>query len=317
MRKVKSRASSNGCYALVPPEKMDTRATFRKIRPMASFAVLLDDFIRRGLAEDVQTGDHTSLACIPPTARNRAKLLVKDQGILAGMAVAQRIFALVDPEAQFTPLQRDGDPIAPGDIAFWIEANTQALLQAERLVLNTMQRLSGIATATRRYVQAVEDLPVRLLDTRKTTPLLRFLEKWAVRLGGAENYRDGLYDRFMLKDNHIDAAGGIAAAIARVQNYRQAQGLELALTIEVRNLDELGQVLACGGVDRIMFDNFSPDLLQTGVAQVAQRYETEASGGIHLDNLRTYALTGVQFISIGALTHSAKSLDLSLKIEKA
>lgn len=277
---------------------------------------LLDDFITRALYEDVQTGDHTSLACIPPMARSKARLLVKDEGVLAGMEVAKKVFEHVDPLAVFEPKLTDGDHIAYGDIAFIVECNTQGLLKAERLVLNTMQRMSGIATLSRQYASKVADLPVIILDTRKTTPLLRFLEKWAVRIGGCHNYRDGLYDWFMLKDNHNDACGGIPQAIERVAAYQLANHLNLNVTVEVRNLEELHQVLDTGKVTRIMFDNFSPERLREAVQIVNGRFETEASGGINLDTLRDFALTGVNFISVGALTHSAQSLDLSLKIIK-
>jgi nicotinate-nucleotide pyrophosphorylase (carboxylating) len=282
----------------------------------ADIAPLLDDFIDRALYEDVQTGDHTSLACIPPTARSKARLLVKDEGVLAGMEVAKRVFEHVDPFAVFEPKLADGDKIAYGEIAFIVECNTQALLKAERLVLNTMQRMSGIATLSRQYAEKVADLPVTILDTRKTTPLLRFLEKWAVRIGGCHNYRDGLYDWFMLKDNHNDACGGIPQAIERVAAYQLANNLNLNVTVEVRNLEELQQVLDTGKVTRIMFDNFSPEKLQEAVKIVDGRFETEASGGINLATLRDFALAGVNFISVGALTHSAQSLDLSLKIIK-
>jgi nicotinate-nucleotide pyrophosphorylase (carboxylating) len=282
----------------------------------ADITPLLDDFIDRALYEDVQTGDHTSLACIPPTARSKARLLVKDEGVLAGMEVAKRVFEHVDPLAVFEPKLADGDKIVYGEIAFIVECNTQALLKAERLVLNTMQRMSGIATLSRQYAEKVADLPVTILDTRKTTPLLRFLEKWAVRIGGCHNYRDGLYDWFMLKDNHNDACGGIPQAIERVAAYQLANNLNLNVTVEVRNLEELQQVLDTGKVTRIMFDNFSPEKLQEAVKIVGGRFETEASGGINLATLRDFAHTWVNFISVGALTHSAQSLDLSLKIIK-
>jgi nicotinate-nucleotide pyrophosphorylase (carboxylating) len=272
-------------------------------------------FIEAGIAEDAGSGDHTSLACIPPESRHTARLLVKDHGVLAGVAVARRILHYLDPEGVFTPGISDGEPVKAGDIAFEVSAHTRALLLGERLLLNTMQRMSGIATETARYCDVVKDLPVRILDTRKTTPGLRFLEKWAVRAGGGVNYRSGLYDWFMIKDNHIDAAGGIREAIERVLSYRQANALPLGITVEVRNFDELEAALSVGQFTRIMFDNFSPEQLRKGVETVGRRFETEASGGIHLDTLRTYALTGVDFISIGALTHSVRSLDLSFKLK--
>jgi nicotinate-nucleotide pyrophosphorylase (carboxylating) len=282
----------------------------------ANIPLLLDDFIDRALYEDVQTGDHTSLACIPPLARAKARLLIKDEGVLAGMGVAKRIFDKVDPDHVFDPMLEDGAVIAFGQVAFMVECNTQALLKAERLVLNTMQRMSGIATLSRKYAEKVADLPVTILDTRKTTPLLRFLEKWAVRIGGCQNYRDGLYDWFMMKDNHNDACGGIPQAINRVAEYQLAKGMHLNVTVEVRNLEEMQQVLDTGKVTRIMFDNFTPERLKEAVAIVNKRYQTEASGGINLDTLRDFALTGVDYISVGALTHSAQSIDLSLKIIK-
>ncbi len=283
----------------------------------ATIAVQLDEFIERALREDVGTGDHTSLACIPAESRSKAKLLVKDPGILAGIAVAERIFQKVDPQSDFQLYIEDGGDVAYGDVAFEVTCNTRALLLAERLVLNTMQRMSGIATLSNRFQFEVEDLPVKILDTRKTTPLIRFLEKWAVRLGGCTNYRDGLYDWFMIKDNHTDACGGIQAAIERVLQYRKTHGLEhLGITVEVRNLVELYEVLEIGGINRIMLDNFELPLLQEAVAIVNKSFETEASGGVTIHTVRKIAQTGVDFISVGALTHAATSLDLSLKIVK-
>lgn len=277
--------------------------------------ILLEEFIERALREDVGGGDHTSLACIPADASNRAKLLVKDPGIIAGVEVARRIFNKVDPAAQFQQHIEDGTAVSYGEVAFEVECNTRALLMAERLCLNTMQRMSGIATLSNRFKFEVEDLPVQILDTRKTTPLIRFLEKWAVRLGGCINYRHGLYDWFMIKDNHIEACGGIKQAIERVLEYKAANGLQdLGVTIEVRNLVELYEVLEVGNINRIMLDNFELPLLKEAVEIVNKRFETEASGGINIHNVRKVALTGVDFISVGALTHSATSLDLSLKI---
>lgn len=278
---------------------------------------LLDDFIERALQEDVGEGDHTSLACIPAESNSHARLLIKDDGVLAGVEVAQRIFEKVDPHHTFQLHIADGSAISFGEVAFEVDCNTRALLMAERLVLNTMQRMSGIATLSNRFHFEVEDLPVKILDTRKTTPLIRFLEKWAVRLGGCTNYRDGLYDWFMIKDNHTDACGSIAAAIERVNQYKQDKGLQhLGVTVEVRNLVELYEVLETGGINRIMLDNFELPLLKEAVEIVDKRYETEASGGITINNVRSVALTGVNFISTGALTHSAVSLDLSLKVVK-
>jgi nicotinate-nucleotide pyrophosphorylase (carboxylating) len=277
----------------------------------------LDAFIASALAEDVGSGDHTSLACIPAGSRSHGYLLVKEPGVLAGVEVARRIFEKVDPKAEFTQHIEDGTDVSEGEKAFEVYADTRALLGAERVILNTMQRMSGIATLSNRFHFEVEDLPVTILDTRKTTPLIRFLEKWAVRLGGCTNYRDGLYDRFLIKDNHIKACGGIALAIERVNAYRRENSLaSLGITIEVRNLVELYQTLEAGQIDRIMFDNFEMPLLEEAVAIVDGRYETEASGGVNIHNVRRVAQTGVDFISVGALTHSAVSLDLSLKIDR-
>ncbi len=271
-------------------------------------------FITEALAEDVGPGDFTSEATIPADKRDTAKLLVKDVGILAGVAVARMIFEVVDPTSGFDQQMEDGDLMHAGDVAFYVTCNSRALLQAERLVLNTMQRMSGIATLANRYAFEVEDLPVKVLDTRKTTPNLRFLEKWAVRLGGAHNYRDGLYDRIMIKDNHVDAAGSLTKAIQGVQNFFRENTMQLPITVEVRNLVELMEVLEVGQVDRIMLDNFEVPLLREAVAHIGGRFEVEASGGITLDCIREVAETGVDYISVGALTHSAVSLDLSLKV---
>ncbi len=277
--------------------------------------IQLDQFIEAALKEDVGSGDHTSMACIDPQSRTKAQLLIKDPGVLAGVEVAQKIFQAVDPSVQFNVLIEDGRPISFGDIGFEVECNTLALLKAERLVLNTMQRMSGIATLSNRFKFEVEDLPVKILDTRKTTPLIRFLEKWAVRLGGCENYRFGLYDWFMIKDNHIDACGSIAKAIAKVREYQQKNDLSLGITVEVRNLIELYEVLETGHITRILLDNFPIPLLQEAVAIINQQYETEASGGVNIHNVREIAKTGVNYVSIGALTHSATSLDFSLKVQ--
>jgi len=276
----------------------------------------INDFIERALEEDVQDGDHTSLACIPTAARTKAKLLVKDDGVLAGIGLAQRIFKKVDPTATIELFKKDGDAIRYGEIAFEVECNSQALLKAERLVLNTMQRMSGIATMSNRFKFEVEDLPVTILDTRKTTPLLRFLEKWAVKVGGCTNYRYGLYDRIMIKDNHIDACGGIQEAIKEVNSYLQKNNKQLPITVEVRNLVELHKVLDVGMVDRIMLDNFEVPLLKEAVETIGDRFETEASGGVNIYTVREIAKSGVQYVSVGALTHSATSLDLSLKVIK-
>ena len=273
-------------------------------------------FITEALAEDVGPGDFTSEATIPADKRDTARLLVKDVGILAGVEIARLIFETLDPTTEFDQRMQDGDLVHVGDEAFYVTCNSRALLQAERLVLNTMQRMSGVATLANRYAFEVEDLPVKVLDTRKTTPNLRFIEKWAVRLGGADNYRDGLYDRIMIKDNHVDAAGSITKAIEGVQEFFRENGMKLPITVEVRNLVELMEVLDVGQVDRIMLDNFEVPLLEEAVAHIGDRFETEASGGITLDSIREVAETGVDYISVGALTHSATSLDLSLKVIK-
>lgn len=277
---------------------------------------LLHQFIIDALYEDIHEGDHTSLACIPTDDRSRAKLLVKAEGVIAGIAVAEAIFKHVDSTSTIDVLIKDGQDIQYGDIAFYVECNSQALLKAERLVLNTMQRLSGIATLSSRFAFEVEGLPVKILDTRKTTPLMRFLEKWAVRVGGCENYRTGLYDWIMIKDNHVDACGSHTEAISEVHKYLKANHLNLGITVEVRNLVELQEVLNKGGITRIMFDNFELPILAEAVAHVDKRFETEASGGVTLKTVRKIAETGVDYISVGALTHSAGTLDLSLKVIK-
>ena len=276
----------------------------------------LQQFIERGFYEDVRDGDHTSLACIPSDKRDKARLLVKDKGILAGVEVAIQIFKHADPTAKIDLFIKDGTPVKFGDIAFTVECNAQALLQAERLALNTMQRMSGVATMTREYVDTVKDLPVQILDTRKTTPLFRMLQKWAVFIGGGTNYRWGLYDWIMIKDNHIDAAGGVIEAINRVEEYKKSKGLSLNVTVEVRDMEELNKVLSVGKVTRIMLDNFTAKEQVKAVQLINHRFEVEASGGITMETLRAKAETGVDYISIGALTHSNPSLDLSLKIMK-
>ncbi|MEM1319124.1 MAG: carboxylating nicotinate-nucleotide diphosphorylase [Bacteroidota bacterium] len=276
----------------------------------------LTQFIHRALAEDVGDGDHTSLACIPADSRSRARLIIKDAGVLAGVDLARHIFKTVDPSSEISIFIEDGTSVNYGDVGFEVVCNSRALLKAERLVLNAMQRMSGIATLSNRFAFEVEDLPVTILDTRKTTPLIRFLEKWAVRIGGCTNYRYGLYDRIMIKDNHIDACGGIRQAIETVTAYKKEQNKDLKVTIEVRNLVELDQVLEVGQVDRIMLDNFERPLLREAVRAIGDRYETEASGGVNIHSVREIAKCGVNFISVGALTHSAQSLDISLKVVK-
>lgn len=282
----------------------------------AEYKTLLEQFVTQALAEDVGEGDHTSLACIPSEARNKAVLKVKDEGVIAGIAVAEYILKRVDPSAIFTQKIEDGTAVSFGDIAFEVEANAQALLKAERVLLNTMQRMSGIATLSNRFHFEVEDLKAKVLDTRKTTPLIRFIEKWAVKLGGCENYRFGLYDWIMIKDNHIDACGSISAAIDRAQAYLKENNLNLNITIEVRNLVELYEVLEKGGVTRIMLDNFELPILHEAVQVIDGRFETEASGGVNIHNVRAVAQSGVDYVSVGALTHSATGFDLSLKVVK-
>ena len=277
---------------------------------------LLHNFIEQALKEDVGDGDHTSLACIPAADMCEGYLLVKDVGNICGLEVAKGVFNHVDPNYEMDILIPEGADVVEGDEVFHVRCNTRAFLKAERLVLNAMQRLSGICTLSHRFAAEVEDLPVTILDTRKTTPLLRFLEKYAVEVGGCSNYRVGLYDWIMIKDNHVDESGGIGPAIDRVTNYLLDSGRNLNITVEVRNFVELHEVLDRGGVTRIMFDNFEIPLLREGVATVEKRFETEASGGIVLRNVREFAETGVDFVSVGALTHSAESLDLSLKVRK-
>ncbi|MCZ2102678.1 MAG: carboxylating nicotinate-nucleotide diphosphorylase [Chitinophagales bacterium] len=277
---------------------------------------LLHQFIVDALYEDVHEGDHTSLACIPADARSKARLLVKGEGVIAGIAFAEAVFKHLDPTVTLDIRIKDGEDVKYGDEPFYIECNAQALLTGERLVLNTMQRLSGVATLASRFAFEVEGLPVKILDTRKTTPLMRFLEKWAVKVGGCENYRTGLYDWIMIKDNHVDASGSINQAIKKVHEYLDRNNLDLGITIEVRNLVELQEVLDIGGVTRIMLDNFEIPIMAEAVAHINGRFETEASGGITLNTVRAIAETGVDFISVGALTHSAGTMDLSLKVIK-
>lgn len=277
---------------------------------------LVGKFIHDALNEDVGPGDFTSLSTIPADAVQSANLLVKDDGVIAGIELAAHIFNQLDPKLELKVLLSDGDNVSKGDIAFTVSGPARSITIAERLVLNCMQRMSGIATATWNLVQKVKDLPVKVVDTRKTTPLFRYFEKWAVRIGGGHNHRYALYDMILIKDNHVDFAGGTVEAIARARNYMQENKLNLKIEIEVRNFDELSEVLAHGNVDRIMLDNFNVSDLKKAVDIINKRYVTEASGGITADTLRAYAETGVDEISIGALTHSIKSLDLSLKAVK-
>lgn len=272
-----------------------------------------EDLIERALREDIGDGDHTSLATMPAAAKGSARLLVKQPGILAGIELAAAVAGRYDPELSVHPFLMDGARVGIGEVAFHLTGPERSILTVERVILNFMQRLSGIATLTRLYVDAVEGTGCGILDTRKTTPTLRALEKWAVTLGGGMNHRHGLYDMVMIKDNHVDMAGGIARAISGVHEYMRQHALDLKVEIEVRDLTELEQVLIHGGVDRVMLDNFPIALLQKAVQLVGERFETEASGGITLDTVRSYAETGVDFVSVGALTHSAPSLDLSLK----
>lgn len=272
----------------------------------------LDELIVMALREDVGDGDHSTLACIPPDAVGTAKMVAKQEGILCGAEVGQRVFQIVDASLEVSLMKHDGDAVAKGDIIMTVTGHSGSILTAERTALNFMQRLSGIATETHRMVLMLDGLHTKLLDTRKTTPNMRLLEKYAVHCGGGTNHRIGLYDMVMLKDNHIDFAGGIEAAIDRTHSYLKAKGKSLRIEIEVRDLDELQRVLDHGGVDRIMLDNFTPELLAEAVKRIGGRYETEASGGITEATLRRYAETGVDFISVGALTHHIKSLDISL-----
>jgi len=284
------------------------------MRPQVITDQQIRDFIVAGLYEDIRDGDHTSLATIPAESRSKAVLRVKDYGVIAGVELAEQILKHLDPTATFTVHKNDGTDVLFGQTAFEVEANTRSLLQGERLLLNCMQRMSGIATLSSRFAFEVGDLPVKVLDTRKTTPLIRFLEKWAVKIGGCENYRWGLYDWMMIKDNHVDAAGGVKQAIERAHAYQKEKGLSLGITLEMRNLVEVEEALEIGGISRIMFDNFEIPILHEAVAIVNGRFETDASGGITLFNVRKYALSGVNFVSAGALTHSANPLDLSFKI---
>ena len=273
----------------------------------------LNAFIEFALKEDVREGDHTSLACIPPKASGKAQLLVKENGILAGIEVAQAIFEMVNPDIQFFPLMQDGESMTVGDVAFIVEGSSSSILTAERLVLNCMQRMSGIATKTKHIVKLLEGTKAQVLDTRKTTPGIRLLEKWAVKIGGGVNHRFGLYDMMMIKDNHIDFAGSIESAIEKAINYQKDKGINIPIEVEARNLEEVNEILRVGNIQRIMLDNFSYDDTRIAVEQIGGRFETEASGGITEETIREHALCGVDFISVGALTHSVNSLDLSLK----
>ena len=274
---------------------------------------MLDEFVRRALSEDLGDGDHTSLACINEDEKSAARLEVRERGILAGIGVAKRVFELYDSSLEIEILKNDGDSVIEGDIAFIVKGSARSILSTERLVLNLMQRMSGIATKTHQMVEMISHTDAILLDTRKTTPGMRFIEKEAVAIGGGGNHRFGLYDMIMIKDNHIDYAGGISRAIQKTHTYLDANNKKLKIEIEVRSLNELNEVLTEGKVHRIMLDNFSPKEIENALKRIPQEYETEASGGITEENIVAYAETGVDFISVGALTHSVKSLDLSLK----
>ncbi len=274
---------------------------------------LIDHIIREALREDIGDGDHTSLATIPADAQGKAKLLVKENGIVAGVELAQRIFALYDPSLQVEVFIQDGSPIQKGDIVLTVAGSSQSILATERLMLNFMQRMSGIATKARFLADKISHTNCRLLDTRKTTPNIRYMEKWAVRIGGAYNHRYALYDMIMIKDNHVDYAGGIKKAIEATHRYLKEKNLDLKIELEVRNFDELKEAIAVGGMDRIMLDNFTPENIKEALKLIPDHIETEASGGITEETIVAYAETGVDFISVGALTHSIMSLDLSLK----
>ena len=276
----------------------------------------LDELIKLWFAEDIGDGDHTTLSSIPADAMGKQQLIIKEEGIVAGIEVAKRVFAAFDPELKMIQYLHDGDQVKPGDVAFIVEGRVQSLLQTERLMLNIMQRMSGVATRTAEYVKLVEGTKCRVLDTRKTTPGLRMLEKEAVRIGGGCNHRIGLFDMILLKDNHVDFAGGITNAIRRAQEYLKEKGKNLKIEIEVRSFDELQEALNTGGIDRIMLDNFSPADTRRAVEIINGRVEIESSGGITYNTLREYAECGVDVISIGALTHSVKSLDMSFKAVK-
>jgi nicotinate-nucleotide pyrophosphorylase (carboxylating) len=280
---------------------------------MSKFDEQLQMLVLNALQEDVGDGDHTTLACIPPQARGKAVLHIKQDGVLAGMEIAEKILRIKEPSARFTPYKQDGDVMRDGEEAFVAEATIHTILQCERLILNCMQRMSGIATLTRQYVDRLQRYKTRILDTRKTTPNFRLLEKEAVRIGGGINHRFGLFDMILLKDNHIDYAGSLEAAIGKASAYRQTHKPQLKIEVETRSLEEVRRVLAIGKVDRIMLDNFTPRQLTEALSLIGDRFETEASGGIHLGNIEDYARTGVDYVSVGALIHQARSLDMSLK----
>jgi nicotinate-nucleotide pyrophosphorylase (carboxylating) len=274
---------------------------------------IFDSFIENAIHEDVGDGDHTSLAIIPSSVIGKAKLIVKDEGIIAGVEVAKLVFEKFDHEVKFHQMIDDGSKVSFGDIAFTVEGKVLTILQCERLVLNIMQRMSGVATQTSQYVEKLQGLKTKVLDTRKTTPGMRLLDKWAVKLGGGENHRIGLYDMILIKDNHIDYAGGIVNAVNSVKDYLRTHHKNLKIEVEARSLRDVETIMSLGGVHRIMLDNFDLEKTRQAVKLINGQYETESSGGITLDTLRDYALCGVDYISVGALTHQIKSLDLSLK----
>ncbi|HEY4875945.1 MAG TPA: carboxylating nicotinate-nucleotide diphosphorylase [Puia sp.] len=280
---------------------------------MLNFNEQLEILVKAALKEDIGDGDHSTLSCISSTAKGKAVLKIKQDGILAGVSVAEKIFSMQEPSAKFIFFKKDGDEMKVGEKAFEVEAHVHTILQCERLVLNCMQRMSGIATLTHQYVEKIKGYKTKILDTRKTTPNFRLLEKEAVRIGGGTNHRFGLYDMIMLKDNHIDYCGGIEKAIEKANAYLQTKNLDLKIEIETRNIDDVKRVMTVGKVNRIMLDNFSSSQIAEALKIIDGKYETEASGGINLDNIIDFAKTGVDFISIGALIHQAKSLDLSLK----
>lgn len=275
--------------------------------------VAIDQFIKRALTEDIGPGDYTSLAAIPETAQSTAQILMKESGILAGIALASRIFNTVDPKLVVRSYKKDGDAVSSGDVVLEVNGRAQSILMAERLVLNCMQRMSGIATITHRLSKKIQPYKAKLLDTRKTTPNFRLMEKWAVKIGGGVNHRFALYDMIMIKDNHIDFAGGIQAAIKATKRYLGEHDLDLKIEIETRSIEEVREVIAIGGIDQIMLDNMSPETMKLAVSLIGDKYTIEASGGITEKNIESVAASGVDYISVGALTHSVKSLDISLK----
>ena len=279
----------------------------------AEYKPFVDELIELAIKEDIGDGDHTSLCCIPASEQGRMRLLCKQEGVIAGIEIAEIVLQRLDPTMKFEQILHDGDRVKPGDVAFYVSGGLRSLLQAERILLNIMQRMSGVATQTAFYVKHLEGLHTKVLDTRKTTPGMRVLDKMAVKIGGGENHRMGLFDMILLKDNHIDFAGGIRQAVEGAKQYLKEKGKDIPIECEVRSLEDIDEVFAAGGVDRIMFDNFTPAMTREAVEKVAGRCETESSGGITLETMRSYAECGVDFISVGALTHSVKGLDMSFK----